>query len=113
MVELISYGENNGPLKDVDVILDCRVLSNPWHWMVYRDMTGNDIEVQEMILDQSGEDAAKLLSMAVVVAKDNENARIAFKCYGGRHRSVTMANVTKVELTELGIPCTVTHRDIP
>lgn len=110
MIEILSFGARHGFPKDAPgAVVDCRVLKNPHNVDALRALTGKDKEVQDYVLASSR--AEDLIAYAMITAKNN-NA-VQFCCYGGRHRSVAIAEITAARLREKGYPVNVHHRDLP
>ena len=116
---IVSFGFKHGVPKDVDLLLDCRFLPNP-HWEEsLREMTGEDAQVREFLLQKqiSIEFLAHLESMLQLImpAYQDEGKSylsLAIGCTGGKHRSVVIADELKGVLNSLGFGASVSHRDI-
>ena len=116
---IVSFGFKHGVPKDVDLLLDCRFLPNP-HWEEsLREMTGEDPQVREFLLQKqiSIEFLAHLESMLQLImpAYQDEGKSylsLAIGCTGGKHRSVVIADELKGVLNSLGFGASVSHRDI-
>ena len=116
---IVSFGFKHGVPKDVDLLLDCRFLPNP-HWEEsLREMTGEDAQVREFLLQKqiSIEFLAHLESMLQLImpAYQDEGKSylsLAIGCTGGKHRSVVIADELKGVLNSLGFGTSVSHRDI-
>jgi len=100
-------------------LLDCRFLPNP-HWEEnLREMTGEDGQVREFLLQKeiSTQFLTHLESMLrlIMPAYQDEGKSylsLAIGCTGGKHRSVVIANELKRVLNSLGFGASVSHRDI-
>ena len=116
---IVSFGFKHGVPKDVDLLLDCRFLPNP-HWEEnLREMTGEDGQVREFLLQKeiSTQFLTHLESMLrlIMPAYQDEGKSylsLAIGCTGGKHRSVVIANELKGVLSSLGFGASVSHRDI-
>ena len=116
---VVSFGFKYGLPLDVDVVLDCRFLPNPFWVPELRELTGQDEAVRDYVL---GQEAAKefldrlgpLLDTVVPAYLKEGKAylTIAFGCTGGRHRSVAVAEAVATMLGGLGVLPEVSHRDI-
>lgn len=107
MITVVSFGFRNGaPIADR--MFDCRGIINPHNVRKLRDLTGLDKPVQDFVKDSSV--AKTMLAMAVELAKPNQT--IAFGCFGGRHRSVVMAEWVAETLRKKGHEVQVKHRDL-
>ncbi len=117
--KVVSFGYKHGLPLDVDIVLDCRFLSNP-HWVEeLRPLTGVDEPVRDYVLGQALtatflERIERMLAlvMPAYVKEGKSYLTIAFGCTGGQHRSVAMAEAVKEVLTRLGYEPTVQHRDV-
>ncbi len=117
--KVVSFGYKHGLPLDVDIVLDCRFLSNP-HWVEeLRPLTGLDSPVSEYVLGQSLtatflERIERMLALILpaFVTEGKSYLTIAFGCTGGQHRSVAIAEAVKEVLTRLGHSPTVQHRDV-
>ena len=106
-VRLVSYSIKHGnPPKGWTRIIDCRVLRNPHNVAVLRDLTGKDPSVQAYVM--SDQRFAATLNYALSSAEPG--AVLAFGCFGGRHRSVAMAEMTANALADRGVDAVVEHR---
>lgn len=116
---LQSFGFKHGLPRDVDVVLDCRFLPNPYWDETLRSLNGKDPEIQEFVIDrplaQRFIDHLETLLTDLLPAYQEEGKSylsIAFGCTGGRHRSVAVAEVMGRILKEQGWQPQVLHRDI-
>lgn len=116
---IVSFGFKHGVPKDVDLLLDCRFLPNP-HWEEnLREMTGEDTQVREFLLQKqiSIQFLTHLESMLQLImpAYQDEGKSylsLAIGCTGGKHRSVVIADELEGVLNSLGFGASVSHRDI-
>lgn len=114
-----SFGYKHGLPLDVDMVFDCRFLSNP-HWVEeLRPQTGLDEPVADYVLEQpvTGAFLARLerllaLILPFYVQEGKSYLTIAFGCTGGRHRSVAIAERMAKVLEQLGHAPAVVHRDV-
>jgi RNase adapter protein RapZ len=116
---IVSFGFKYGLPLDVDVVLDCRFLPNPFWEPELRPLTGRDESVRTFVLGHAAAkeflDRLQPLLETIVPAYLNEGKAyltIAFGCTGGRHRSVAIAEEVARVLTRLGMTPEVAHRDI-
>lgn len=107
-VQLISFGFKYGEPHRHDRLVDCRSLKNPHNVTEMKPMTGLDGKVQKYV--ESDVRFGQLQEQAMVALKDG--AVIAIGCYGGRHRSVAMAELTAAKLREAGHEVEVYHREL-
>ena len=94
-----SFGFKNGVPDDADMVLDVRVLDNPFYVAELKDLTGNDAPVRDFVLNSklTKRYLKKTVDLLDLMFKsyDNEEKRhltICVGCTGGQHRSVTIAN---------------------
>ena len=119
-VTIMSFGFKYGLPTDVDLVADTRFLPNPFWIPELRTHTGQDQEVIDFVLAQTGARefmdryAAALEPVLAGYQRENKrHATIAIGCTGGKHRSVAMAS----ELASLirnfpGVAVSVKHRDL-
>jgi UPF0042 nucleotide-binding protein len=120
VVTILSFGFQNGPPSEADLMFDVRFLKNP-HWVpALRQQTGKDPAVAAYIRRQpTARTAIKKLSsllrwlVPLYVQEGKSYLTIAIGCTGGRHRSVYIAEDMKRELAGLkGVSTKVVHRDL-
>lgn len=117
-VEITSFGHNYG-VPEADVILDVRCLENPFWVPELKEKCGLDAEVQNYILGfpeckEYIERLTELLCLQARMAKRRRLSclRIAVGCTGGRHRSVTVAELLARRFREENYETVLNHRDI-
>ena len=113
-----SFGYKNGVPDDADVVLDVRMLDNPFYVEKLKHKTGNDKPVQDYVLNSrlTQRYIKKTLDYLDFMFKayDNEEKRhltICIGCTGGQHRSVTLANYLFDHYKDKYM-CYVTHREL-
>lgn len=117
--KLVSFGYKHGLPLDVDIVFDCRFLSNP-HWVEeLRPLTGVDAPVRDYVVGQTIaetflNEVSRMLGLVIpaYVKEGKSYLTIAFGCTGGQHRSVAMAEEVRDVLGKLGYSPTVQHRDV-
>lgn len=119
-ITVLSFGFKYGIPADADLVFDVRFLPNPYYVEGLRAKTGNDIEIQNYVLQfkEAHVFLDKLHDMIEFlipnyIAEGKNQLVIAIGCTGGKHRSVTLANEIYKRLsvkTEYGIK--IEHRDI-
>jgi UPF0042 nucleotide-binding protein len=116
---VLSFGYKYGLPLDADLVVDVRFLPNP-HWIPeLREHTGQDPEVRDYVLSQSGADEfldtyTSLLRL-VGGGYRREGKRyltLAVGCTGGKHRSVAIAEELAKRLAGDGVQTSVVHRDL-
>ena len=117
---IVSFGYKHGLPMDVDIVLDCRFLPNPFWEERLRPLTGLDEPVRSYVLSQPEAgpflDRIEELLTLLVPAFEKEGKSyltIAFGCTGGQHRSVTVAEEVASRLRGQGVELRVHHRDLP
>ena len=119
-VNVVSFGFKHGIPVDSDLVFDVRFMPNPYYEEALRPKTGNDVEVQNYVMnsDASVEFVDKLTSMIKFlipnyIAEGKNQLVISIGCTGGHHRSVTVANKLFDALKEDGsVSVKICHRDI-
>ncbi len=120
IVTVMSFGYKFGIPQDADVVFDVRFMPNPYYETELRSKTGNDDEIQEYVMAAPSSvefvdklyDMVKFLVPNFINGEDRHQLVIAVGCTGGRHRSVTVANILGEKLKELPYSTRVFHRDI-
>lgn len=120
-VQCVSFGYKFGIPRDASLVLDVRMLPNPYYVSSLRDKNGMDRDVYDYVItsDPAKEMLPKFFSLAETViglAKNSDMTKvvIAVGCTGGHHRSVAVARYlgTFIEEKCEGITVSVHHRDI-
>lgn len=113
-----SFGFKNGVPDDADVVLDVRMLDNPFYVPKLKNKTGNDKPVKEYVLNSKLTQRYLKKTTAYLdfmfKAYDNEEKRhltICIGCTGGQHRSVTIANYL-YDVYKEKYMCYLTHREL-
>ncbi len=116
---VMSFGYKYGIPNDVDVVIDCRFLPNPYWDETLRPLSGKDPEIVEYLWaqDLTEEFIRRLESLLELLvpayrAEGKAYLTIAMGCTGGRHRSVAVAEAVARSLEASGLHARVTHRDI-
>lgn len=113
-----SFGYKNGVPDDADMVIDVRMLDNPFYVEKLKNKTGNDKDVKNYVLKSKVTQRylKKLLPLLDFNFKeyDKEEKRhitICVGCTGGQHRSVTIANYLYANYKDKYM-CYIRHRDI-
>lgn len=117
---VLSFGFKNGIPADADLVFDVRFLPNPFYIDELKNLTGNEEPVQKYVMNfpETGQFLDKLTGMLEFlipnyIKEGKYRLVIAIGCTGGKHRSVTLANVLYQKLKELDIcGVTIQHRDV-
>ncbi len=116
---VVSFGYKYGIPLDVDLVLDCRFLPNPYWVEDLRPFSGLDAPVREYVLNlpEAQEflqrvDALLTPILPSFIREGKSYLTIAIGCTGGRHRSVVLAQALSDRLSVHGQPVPVFHRDV-
>ncbi|MDF9303715.1 RNase adapter RapZ [Tritonibacter mobilis] len=119
-VSLHSFSYKRGIPRNVDMVFDCRFLSNPYWEPALRIHDGRDQEVQDYVMSdarfQGFFDRVLGLTLSLLPAYREEGKShfsIAFGCTGGQHRSVTLAETLAKALAREGQQVSIRHRELP
>jgi RNase adapter protein RapZ len=114
-----SFGFKHGLPLDVDIVMDCRFLPNPFWDDVLRPLSGLDGPVREYVLGAAPtaefiERLTSLFDLVVpaYISEGRSYLTIAFGCTGGRHRSVAVAEQMAEVLRASGHQPRTLHRDV-
>ena len=118
-IQCKSFGFKYGSDTEADLVIDVRCLPNPFYVEDLKLKTGLDKEVRDYVMasSDSKEFLAKLLSFidcaVPLYAKEGKSQLvISIGCTGGKHRSVTFAQLIGEHLQNENYNCSITHRDI-
>ncbi len=120
LISVTSFGYKYGIPRDADYVFDVRFMPNPYYIHELREHTGDEQMIRDYVMnsDESHEFISKLFDMIDFLIphfKDKEGRRrlvIAIGCTGGRHRSVTVANLLSEHLASENYIVIKNHRDI-
>lgn len=114
-----SFGFKYGTDVDADLIFDVRCLPNPFYDEKLKTQTGLSKEVKDYVLssDESKEFLEKLkdfldTAVPLYVEEGKSQLTISFGCTGGKHRSVTFAEIFGKHFKQKNYNCVISHRDI-
>ena len=109
---IISFGFRFGH-PGANYYFDVGFLRNPAReegWSLFSDLSG---EMQHFVLQQ--EECKRFLETIIplvqLFADLDHDARVAFGCSSGRHRSVIIAEEVARRIRELGVSVDVVHRE--
>ncbi len=118
MINCLSFGFKYGVPDEADLVFDVRFLPNPFYVPELKTKTGEDSAVRDYVMNSevSVQFRKKLFDMIEFlvpqyISEGKSQLVIAFGCTGGRHRSVTFAELTSSFLTEKGYNVHTLHRD--
>lgn len=118
-IQCRSFGFKYGIDEDADIVLDVRCLPNPFYIESLKNKTGLDKEVRDYVM--GFEESQKLFekikdfidySLPLYSKEGKSQLVISFGCTGGKHRSVTFAELIYKHLIENGYVASSLHRDI-
>jgi UPF0042 nucleotide-binding protein len=118
-VQVMSFGFKYGFASEADLVFDVRCLPNPFYEQSLKNKTGLEQEVKDFVLssDEAKEFYKKIVdflmfSLPLYKKEGKSNIVIAFGCTGGKHRSVTFAELVGKTIKEKGFNTHINHKDI-
>ncbi|MBQ3885889.1 MAG: RNase adapter RapZ [Ruminococcus sp.] len=119
IIKVMSFGFKYGVPTDSDLVFDVRCLPNPFYIDELRSHTGCDECVRDYVMsfEQSRELFNKFLDLIdylipLYVHEGKSQLVVAFGCTGGKHRSITFAELMAKHLNEKEYRVQKYHRDI-
>jgi UPF0042 nucleotide-binding protein len=119
LVSVVSFGFRYGIPTDADLVFDVRFLPNPYFVPRLRAYSGKDPSVARYIrsFPQTGQFLRRLESLLFYliphyIREGKSYLTVALGCTGGRHRSVTLAEVIRRSLERKGYSAKAVHRDL-
>ncbi len=119
MINVVSFGFKNSIPIDADLVFDVRFLANPHYVSDLRDLNGQNPLVREYVMaDPLAEPFLQRLqdligfTLPQYIREGKAYLTIAIGCTGGRHRSVTFAELIAEYIRNQGYQVTTLHRDI-
>ena len=119
LISVMSFGFKYGVPPEVDLVFDVRCLPNPFYVDSLRSRTGLDQEVREYVMqapesEELLEKLRDLVSFLIPLYQKEGKSQlmIGMGCTGGKHRSVTFAELLYQFLSEHNHNVRVLHRDI-
>ena len=120
MINIVSFGFKYGIPADADLVFDVRFLPNPFYIEELKQHTGNEKEVQDFVMGypESHEFLEKLTDMLNFlipnyIKEGKYQLVIGIGCTGGKHRSVTLANMLYERMKDKGnYGLKLSHRDV-
>ena len=118
-IKFVSFGLKNGMQKDIDLLIDCRILPNPYWIESLKEKTGADKEVIDYL--NSFPETGQFLEMTIgyleyYFGEMQKAGRgyyvVGIACSGGQHRSAFVANYL-AKYFEKKYTTSVYHRDSP
>ncbi len=118
-VSVQSFSYKRGLPRSVDMVFDCRFLTNPYWVPELRAFNGTQEQVVAHVTRDPRfaefERKVRDLSLLLLPAYRDEGKSylsIAFGCTGGKHRSVVMAETHALRLAEAGWQVSIRHREL-
>lgn len=118
-ITVASFGFKYGNHTEADLVFDVRCLPNPFYIPELRSHTGLEACVSDYVMkfEQSKELYDKLCDlvdflMPLYIKEGKSQLVIAFGCTGGKHRSVTFAELIGAHLKSKNFKVRINHRDI-
>lgn len=118
-VSVQSFSYKRGLPRSVDMVFDCRFLTNPYWVADLRALDGTqDAVAAHVTADPSfAEFENKVLDLTLLLLpsyreEGKSHLSIAFGCTGGKHRSVVMAERHGLRLAEEGWQVSIRHREL-
>ncbi len=119
IINIISFGFKYGIPLDSDMVFDVRFLPNPYYIEELKKFSGTDENVRSYVMQwPAAVDFMKRLTdmtdflIPHFIKEGKSQLVISIGCTGGRHRSVTIANMLSNKLKEDNHRVIVEHRDI-
>lgn len=119
MLTFMSFGFKYGIPLESDLIIDVRCLPNPFYIAELKEHTGLEKCVQDYVLDseETQEFVKRLIdwldySLPLYLKEGKSELVVGIGCTGGKHRSVTIAELLDNYFKEKGYKCIVQHRDV-
>jgi UPF0042 nucleotide-binding protein len=118
-VTLLSFGYSYGIPTEADIVMDVRLLPNPFFVSELRGLTGKDAKVRDYVLKQEEttpflERFSEMITYLIPLYEKEGKSylTIAVGCTGGKHRSVVITERVAEMLGQRDQRITVRHRDV-
>ncbi|OGP54181.1 MAG: RNase adaptor protein RapZ [Deltaproteobacteria bacterium RBG_13_52_11] len=116
---LLSFGYSYGLPVEADIVMDVRLLPNPFFIRELRGLTGKDKKVRDYVLKQKETTEflhrfSEMIEYLIPLYEKEGKSylTIAIGCTGGKHRSVVITEHLASMVGQQGKEVTVRHRDI-
>jgi UPF0042 nucleotide-binding protein len=116
---LQSFGFRFGVPQESDLVFDVRFLPNPHFVPHLQQMTGQDQAVRDFSLDNPvGRPFLEKLQdmLAFLIPQYRKEGKsyltVSIGCTGGRHRSVSVVETLRHQLSSAGVHIDIIHRDV-
>ena len=119
VVKVMSFGYKYGISAESDLIFDVRCLPNPFYVPELKTHTGTEACVRDYVMQfpqsqallEKINDLMEFL-LPLYISEGKSQLVISFGCTGGKHRSVTFAELVGDALKDKGYRVHKMHRDI-
>lgn len=118
-VSVQSFSYKRGLPRGVDMVFDCRFLSNPYWHPPLRSLDGRDPRVAAHVMadERFAPFFDRVLDLTHLLLpayreEGKSHLSIAFGCTGGQHRSVVLAETLASALAEDGQQVSIRHREL-
>ena len=119
LVKIMSFGYKYGLSTEADLVFDVRCLPNPFYVPELKSHTGCESCVRDYVMRfQQSQDLLQKLTdlldflLPLYIAEGKSQLVVAFGCTGGKHRSVTFAELVGDTMRQKGYRVHKLHRDI-
>jgi RNase adapter protein RapZ len=117
-ISFVSFGYKYGVPSDVDLIVDTRILPNPFWVLELKNKTGNNKDVVKYVFENEIgpeflQNAEKYIDyyLQIFAKESRPHYVVGIGCTGGQHRSVAVAQYLK-EKFSTNYKVLLTHRDL-
>jgi RNase adapter protein RapZ len=118
-VSVQSFSYKRGLPRSIDMVFDCRFLTNPYWQPNLRVLDGRDPQVQAHVAADPRFDPFfnRILDLTRLLLpayreEGKSHLSIAFGCTGGQHRSVALAETLAKALAQDGQQVSIRHREL-
>lgn len=119
IIKVMSFGFKYGVSTEADLVFDVRCLPNPYYVEELRKHTGIEKCVQNYVMDsEHSQELFKKITglidflIPLYIREGKSQLVISFGCTGGKHRSITFAELMSEHLIENNYKVQKYHRDI-
>ncbi len=118
-ISVQSFSYKRGLPRGIDMVFDCRFLTNPYWKAELRSFDGRDASVRahvqgDMRYPPFYDQIIGLLDLLVpaYMEEGKSHLSVAFGCTGGQHRSVVLAEAVAAALAQNGRQVSIRHREL-
>jgi len=119
IINILSFGFKYGVPLDSDMVFDVRFLPNPYYIEDLKKFSGTNDSVKNYVMQWPAavgflDKLSDMMEFLIphFIKEGKSQLVVAIGCTGGRHRSVTMANMLSNRLKKNSHRVIVEHRDI-